>query len=96
MQVPVHVNTAAQPVSQVAATFKGAKMVAYIGAIVLAVLLIGAWPASSSAIGVFTYDNFKIWVSALELFVCLLNSPFGLCVQMFDTLTLPARHCRWA
>ena len=50
---------------QVSDTFKGAKRVAYIGALILTLILIIVWPASATAMGVFSYGQFKHWVRIL-------------------------------
>ena len=47
---------------QVNNTFKGAKRVAYIGGLILTLILIIVWPASATALGVFSYGQFKHWV----------------------------------
>ena len=49
-------------------TFKGAKRVANIGATVLTLIMIVVWPASSTALGVFSFENFKYWVRVHFLF----------------------------
>lgn len=55
-------------------TFKGAKRVAYIGAIILTVVLIVIWPAASTATGVFAFKDFTHWVCTLS---CLLQNTFS-------------------
>ena len=47
----------------VAKAFKSAKVVAYVGATVLTVILIFIWPGLMSVVGVMDLFQFKQWVS---------------------------------
>ncbi len=55
-------NIATIDILQVSDVFKGARNVAYIGAISLTVVLIILWPSAMTATGVLTLTNFKQWV----------------------------------
>ncbi len=66
--------------------FKGARNVAYIGAISLTILLIILWPSAMTATGVFTLTNFKQWVGE-QLSCVMLKKSLSQTMELYFVFT---------